>query len=119
MARLCQEYAIIETCVAHGNDLHVEYVDEIRGDYTQSSTGRGCRPTRAWVFAELQRCFPYAYVTRAQPAHPEFPTDWDDLSGAPALVRAVFVGSQQALDLPSLSMSLLQRQERWAAPTRP
>jgi SAM-dependent methyltransferase len=118
MSAVCRGLAIIETCVSPGDELRLDIVDENDGDYTQSLTGTGCRPTRPWLFAELERLFPFVYLPRTQPAHPEFPINWNDLTGLPALIRAVFVASQELLDLPSLSSTLLKQQERWVAPSR-
>jgi SAM-dependent methyltransferase len=108
----CRGFAVVETCVRPGNDTSVEVVEETPGDYTQSSTGRGNRPSRRWVFEELGRQFPFVYHTRTQPNHPEFPIDWNNLVNRPPLIRSVFVGSRQPLELPSLSSVLLDTQER-------
>jgi 2-polyprenyl-3-methyl-5-hydroxy-6-metoxy-1,4-benzoquinol methylase len=113
IGEVCRRIAIVETCVLPADSDRVIQVEEASGDYTQSSTGQGCRPGRRWVFEELRRVFPFVYHTRTQPNHPEFPVDWNDLSGSPALVRAVFVASKQPLDLPSLSPILLDVQERF------
>ena len=110
MGQACNGLAIVETCVLPDSDSKVQLVNEALEDYTQSSTGRGCRPTRKWVFAELRASFPFVYHTRTQPLHPEFPVDWNDLSGAPALIRSIFVASKYALDLTSLSPTLLDVQ---------
>jgi SAM-dependent methyltransferase len=104
--------AIVETCVSPGNTQSMEIAHETLGDYTQSFTGQGCRPARKWLFEELGRFFSFVYHTRTQPNHPEFPIDWNDLSAAPPLVRAVFVASKEPLDLPSLSPTLLDSQQR-------
>jgi SAM-dependent methyltransferase len=108
----CRGFAIVETCVRPDNDTGVEVVEETLGDYTQSFTGRGCRPPRKWVFEELGRQFPFVYHTRTQPNHPEFPIDWNNLAHTPPLIRSVFIGSRQPFDLPSLSPVLLDTQER-------
>jgi hypothetical protein len=112
MSQVCAGFACVETCVSAARDSSVEWVDEIQGDYTQSSTGRGCRPTRQWVFDALRALFPFVYLTKTQPAHPEFPVDWNNLSGVPPLIRSVFVASKQPFDLPTLSSRLLDVQER-------
>jgi len=112
IGQACRGLVIVETCVRPDNSDRVEIVDELREDYTQSSTGRGCRPTRKWVFKKLGSSFPFVYHTRTQPHHPEFPVNWNDLSSAPPLIRAVFVASKYPLDLPSLSPVLLDIQER-------
>ena len=112
MGEACTGFAIVETCVSAAKASAVETVDEIREDYTQSLTGRACRPTRQWVFETLGRYFPFVYHTKTQPAHPEFPTDWNDFNDAPKLVRAVFVASKRPLQLVSLSPTLLDVQTR-------
>jgi len=112
MGQTCSGFAIVETCVRPDDNDSVEFVDEIREDYTQSSTGWGCRPTRKWVFKQLGGSFPFVYHTRTQPHYQEFPVNWNNLSSAPPLIRAVFVASKYPLDLPSLSTELLDNQER-------
>lgn len=112
MGEACSGLAIVETCVRADHTEPAGTVDEPIEDFTQSSTGRGNRPARAWVLEALGRSFPFVYQTRTQPNHPEFPVDWRDLTYAPPLTRAVFVASRQALDLPSLSPNLLDVQQR-------
>jgi SAM-dependent methyltransferase len=110
MARVCSNLMVVETCVSYGDDCRLEFVDENCSDPTQAVTGRGCRPTRAWVFAELKRHFEYVYQTRTQPNHAEFPLDWSKPVADSSLIRAVFVAARQELDLPTLSPSILQSQ---------
>lgn len=112
MGEVCTGLAVVETCVHAAKTQPGEIVDETIEDFTQSSTGRGSRPTREWIFEELGRCFPFVYQTQTQPDHPEFPIDWKDLERAPPLVRAVFVASKRPLDLPSLCPSLSDVQQR-------
>ena len=112
MGRACKGLAIVESCVSAEWSANVEAVGEPAEDYTQSSTGQACRPTRQWIFQQLGDCFPFVYHTRTQPNHPEFPIDWNDLGNAPPLIRAVFVGSKERLDRPSLSPTLLDQQQR-------
>src|SRR5206468_4112030 len=88
MGAACTGLAIVETCVRPDNSQGVDIVDEPFRDYTQSSTGLGCRPSRKWVFEEIGRFFPFAYHTRTQPNHPEFPVDWNNLGNAPSLIRS-------------------------------
>jgi SAM-dependent methyltransferase len=115
MGEACGGIALIQTCVSP--DERDCLVEEWSGDFTQSSTGRGCRPSRKLLFDELQRHFPFVYQTRTQPANPEFPVNWKDLRDAPPLVRAVFVASRRPLDLESLSPTLLDTQEPASAPS--
>lgn len=113
LGKMCSGLVVLETCVSPDHGSAVEWVGEDAEDFTQSSTGQGCRPSRQWVFSSLQRYFPYVYQTTTQPDHPEFPTDWNDLSGAPPLIRSVFVASKHPLSLPRLSPRLLDLQERF------
>jgi SAM-dependent methyltransferase len=110
MGKACAGVAVVETCVSPDACDHV--VSEESADYTQSSSGLGCRPTRKWVFEQLRQSFPFVYQTITQPPNPEFPTNWNDLADATPLVRAVFVASKHPLDLPSLSAVLLDNQEQ-------
>jgi hypothetical protein len=112
MGRVCSGFAVVETCVSANQDRSIELAVETTEDYTQSSTGKGSRPSRKWVFQELGRYFPFVYQTKTQPNHPEFPTDWNNLNSAPPLIRAVFVASKEPLNLPSLRRELLDVQER-------
>ncbi len=112
MGEACSGLAIVQTCVLGDKGRRVDLVEETVADYTQSSTGRGCRPTREWVYEELGRFFPCVYHTRTQPNHPEFPVDWNALGSAPPLIRSIFVASKHPLDVPTLSPELLDVQER-------
>lgn len=114
LSRLTRGMLLLETCVSFGQALAINPVLEEVSDPTQSASGFGCRPTRGWVFAALQRHFPFAYVTRTQPWHDEFPVDWraEPPRNATGLYRSVFVGSRQELPLAQLSPSLLDSQSR-------
>lgn len=59
-----------------------------------SFQGIGCQPTRPWVFSHQKTLFPYAYATKTQPAHEEFPLDWTPPPARNGLHRAVFVASR-------------------------
>src|SRR5581483_7135028 len=83
IGRSCRNVAIVETCVLATDSPRSDLVEEAAADFTQSFTGRGCRPGRRWVFEELRRHFPFVYHTRTQPDHAEFPLDWNHLEGAP------------------------------------
>jgi hypothetical protein len=112
ISRLCTEIAIVETCVSPGEGVEIPLVPELAEDYTQSITGRGCRPTRLWVFNQLKRWFAHVYVTATQPDHVEFPVDWTvDLTGLP-LVRCVFVASRMALESPLFIPGIPSRQRK-------
>lgn len=114
MAPLARRMLLLETCVSFGAGSLVNSVEEDLGDITQSIRGRGCRPTRRWVFERLQALFPHAYATRTQPWHEEFPLDWR--GPAPAsetgLHRMVFVASREPLASAALQPSVPDVQVR-------
>ncbi len=110
MAAVCRRLMVLETCVSFGSELAVNSLRENKKSPTQAASGWGCRPTRPWVFAELKKHFEFVYLTRTQPNHSEFPTDWTQPMAAGELVRSVFVASRHPMDLPSLSAELLDRQ---------
>jgi SAM-dependent methyltransferase len=118
LARVCTHLLLLETCVSPESGQSLNPVDEVRGDYTQSTTGHACRPTRFWVFDTLRRYFPFVYQTRTQPIHPEFPTDWNSIPPDHGLVRIVLVAAQRRYDLPVLSPVILDHQERVPYATR-
>ena len=100
---------LVELCVSFGDDEELNTVPEIQGHASQAVSGYGCRPTRPWVEARLREHFAHVYYPQTQPAHPEFPLDWDaappSASGdnRMALSRAVFVASRRPIDSPLLS----------------
>jgi hypothetical protein len=108
---------LLETCVTPGTTLAINLLDEMRTP-NQAMSGTGCRPTRPWLMAELRNHWGNGYVTVSQPDHPDYPTDWRGLPEHPVpnrLTRAVFVGSRQPLDLPTLTTSMPDIQPRFAA----
>lgn len=113
IASRTEELLLLETCVSFGDEPAPHLVSELQASPTQSVTGTGCRPTRAWVFQELARHFAHVYATRTQPNHEQFPLDWrrPELHGAP-LVRAVFVAAQRPLASDALVTSLPALQTR-------
>jgi hypothetical protein len=104
----CGVMMLLETCVSFGTESRVEFVSEAP-EADQALHRVGCRPTRSWVYKQLERNFDFVYVPTVQPAHPEFPTDWRTAPATP-LTRAVFVASRQPLVNPLLSTSLPQTQ---------
>jgi hypothetical protein len=100
---------MLETCVSYGVDYNLVLGDEDPADPTQSFGGRGCRPTRTWVFVELCRNYQHVYSTLTQPSHKDFPTDWTQRTVD--IPRAVFVASHEPLDNALLFHGLLDKQE--------
>jgi SAM-dependent methyltransferase len=105
---------LLETCVSFGDDEAIHLTAENPDNPSQAFSGTGCRPTRPWVFKQLQALFEYVYLPLTQPAHEEFPIDWTAAeSDRPAgLTRAIFVASRNPLDNGALTASLLDRQTR-------
>lgn len=113
LASQCSGRLMLETCVSFGSEIEMHPVQEDRFDPSQANSGRGCRPTRAWIFATLTRLFPHVYVPRTQPNHEQFPIDWTQPGQHLAtLQRAVFIASRNPLTSPLLSSTLLELQSR-------
>lgn len=103
----------LETCVSFGESEEINLLGEPQSDPTQAYSGMGCRPTRAWLFTELQSLFKYVYLPKTQPCHIEFPLDWT----APekhkgGLQRAIFIASHERLENETLTSSLVLQQTR-------
>ena len=108
MDKVCTSTLLLETCVAHAPTLDALNITAEANDATQSSTGRGCRPDRRWLFSELCEHFAHVYQTRSQPRHREFPTDWT-LPPTGLLSRVVYIASRMSLDERHLSPEVLDR----------
>jgi hypothetical protein len=105
---------LLETCVSFGGELCLNECREPSSIPSQALHGEGCRPTRNWIFEQLKLYYPYVYVTKTQPRHPEFPTDWTGPAGEQArFKRAVFVASHSLICNPNLVAELPQKQARW------
>jgi Methyltransferase domain len=106
----------LETCVSFGSELAVNAVPEDAADHTQAISGMGCRPTRPWLWQQLQRHFAHVYCPTTQPNHEEFPLDWTAPEkhriAMPVLQRSVFVASRREIHNPLLSRDLLDVQIR-------
>lgn len=99
--------AVIETLVSPAAGEKVDIVPDTNRSVTGSVAGKLSLPTRGWVLAELRKHFAHVCMTRTQPNHEQFPTDWTTPGKH---TRAVFVASRQPLDLPALVPALLDRQ---------
>lgn len=105
LARRSAGLLLLETCVSFGSQFAIWMTPERKESTTQAFHGKGNRPTRRWIFTELQKHFPHVYMPRTQPAHEEFPLHWPDKRPADRKVhwsRAVFVASRRKLDAPLL-----------------
>jgi SAM-dependent methyltransferase len=105
---------ILETCVSPGSDFSLNPVTENATIPSQAFHGRGCRPTRRWIFETLNRYYEHVYTTKTQPHHQEFPVDWSTVSCEPAtLSRAVFLASHQAVQNSKLTTTLPMKHRDW------
>lgn len=112
LASCAGELLLLETCVSYGDDESVNIVEEPKASPSQAVSGRGCRPTRPWVWARLQESFEHVYATTTQPWHEQFPLDWTVAPADGRLTRAVFIASRQPLESPRLVSHLPARQQR-------
>lgn len=103
----------LESCVSRGEVAEENPTPEPRHDPTQSFSGTGCRPTRAWILGELRRLFEFVYIPKTQPWHEEFPTDWNTPEiHKPALQRAIFIASREPIGNDLLETDLITTQSR-------
>jgi hypothetical protein len=101
----------LETCVSFGEKEEINLVGEPQSDPTQAYSGTGCRPTRQWLFTELQGLFEHVYLPTTQPCHEEFPLDWTSPEKHKAgLQRAIFVASRDRIENERLSPALVSQQ---------
>jgi len=103
----------LETCVSFGKNEKINLLAEDQSNPSQAFSGTGCRPTRAWLFKELQSLFEYVYLPKTQPCHEEFPLDWTTPEKHKAsFQRAVFIASRERLENETLTLSLVLQQTR-------
>lgn len=103
---------LLETCISPDNTNYgPNLVAENAAVYTQAISGTGCRPNRKWLFDTLKKLYPYVYVTKTQPNHEEFPTDWNNIEfDFSKLVRGVYVASKTPINSEHLADTLLAKQ---------
>lgn len=108
LSKVCREIILLETRLALGSHSEVHFVRELVGS-EQAVSGVGCRPTRRWVMKTLKEYFGYAYHTKTQPRHQDFPLDWH-IPPDQSNYRAIFVGSKRQLRNPNLLVQIPERQ---------
>ena len=111
MARSCQKMLLLETCVSFGEEEAINLCKEVADFPSQAISGRGCRPTRKWVYNQLKQYFEFVYMPITQPNHEQFPLDWT-LSSSETLVRSVFIASRQKLNNVLLVEDIPLKQQR-------
>lgn len=113
LSQKCADVMLLETCVSYGEGFEVNLVDEPATNPSQATSGVGCRPTRDWVFAELEKHFAHVYQPSYQPDHPEFPIDWaTDAEQPENLSRTTFIASRDPINASTFFPRLLDRQTR-------
>ena len=112
LAKKCKGTFLLETCVSFGKDESINLVHEHSGDPSQSLVGKGCRPTRIWLYNKMKSLFEHVYVPKTQPNHVEFPTNWTVPSHS-ELSRVIIFGSREPIDNKLLLDYLPDKQERF------
>jgi len=113
LSSCCSQMLFLETCVSFGDDEKENVVSENKYDPTQALSGKGCRPTRSYLFRKLQHYFEYVYIPKTQPNHDEFPIDWTSPEKHKgSLARSIFIASRKSLTNDSLTDILVKNQKR-------
>lgn len=110
LATICREKILLELICDPSDSNHLSVVADPHG-LDQSTSGRGCRPSRSWVLDKLVQYFGYGYISSTQPDHPEFPLDWTVHNQRNT--RAIFVGSKTELHNAFLLTAPVQQQPRY------
>ena len=111
LAKRCKKMLLLETCVSFGSESLTNICPESPRDPSQSVSGKGCRPTRPWIFNKLNTLFDHVYMPLTQPNHVEFPEDWTVAPTNP-INRAIFVASRNKINNKLLVEVIPQKQTR-------
>ncbi len=99
MAAHCAELLLLETKTDPRTGIDTSMGEESSGEVYHSFKGTNCRPTRAWLHAELKRHMPYVYWPTTQPSHEEFPPSFGNLASVPdGWPRAILIGSRKPIN---------------------
>lgn len=113
LSKNTKETLFLETCVSFGDDKRLNLIQENQRNFSQAFSGEGCRPTRLWLFQQLQMLYEYVYLPFTQPNHEEFPLDWTAPEKHQAsLQRAIFIASRKKIENDLLTQSLLSKQRK-------
>jgi SAM-dependent methyltransferase len=108
LAEICTGQILIETRVSVKTDDSIDLMRD-HGGNNGSIYGQASRPSRQWMLNRLNQYFGYGYISATQPAHGDFPRDWNRASGTNN--RAIFVGSKTQLDLGTLITVPIDQQQ--------
>lgn len=112
MSPCCRKMLLVETCVSHGSGDLLNPCTEDSLSPTQAISGKGCRPTRNWVYNQLKRHFDFVYLPVTQPNHEEFPIDWALPPTRESLSRAIFIASRRSIINKLLTEEIPMKQVR-------
>lgn len=102
LSQHCSEKLLLETCVSFGDRPELNPCAEKSYVPDQALRGKGCRPTRSWIWHALAQLFEHVYVPVAQPWHEQFPVEWNEHQISEPPARAIFVASRKSLQNRSL-----------------
>jgi SAM-dependent methyltransferase len=111
LSKVCSGLILLETCVSLGDHDEIIFLRDFVSN-NQALSGIGCRPTRLWVMNQLKKYFGHAYITKTQPDHSDFPSDWV-YPDTNLLYRSVFVGSKSPLQNTMLTEDIPQQQTKY------
>jgi hypothetical protein len=105
------EMLLLETCVSDDTRPEgIHLVSEDASDNTQALSGKGCRPSRSWIYKTLKKLYPYVYLPLTQPKHPDFPTDWSQpVDTTRQNIRAIFIASTKEIKSEKLTSELIKK----------
>ena len=69
---ICSGFLILENCVSYDTDESLVFIDEDASDHTNTISGRGCLPSRPWIYRRLSELFEHVYMPPTQPVHEQF-----------------------------------------------
>jgi SAM-dependent methyltransferase len=107
LADICQGQILLELIV-NQDQASTLYLTNDPNVNDQSTMGKACRPSRAWILDRLNHHWGHGYITVTQPNHAEFPIDWNKSTNLNT--RAIFVGSRVPLANNKLSQHASQTQ---------
>jgi len=109
LAARCGDLLLIETIVCDFEKPVAALDDESAGTWNQSLSPLAMRPSPAWVTMALSRLGFHVYMPHTVPDYEDYQFEWKnngDHSRDGHPLRAVFVGSRQALTNPALRFVL-------------
>ena len=110
LSRNTARLLFLETCISFGASEGINATPEDESSPTQAHSGTGCRPTRPWLFKQLQKLFEHVYLPKTQPNHEEFPLDWTAPEKHHAcLKRSIFIAARERLENEMLTQILIDQ----------